>query len=172
MKKAKPNKAFNRAVEDISEVFMFDHWMRFYFIFEEGKKLMVNVPEEVCTQIEKDYPNLKGLVDLMNNEEIDQQKSMNNVCSFIGARFDGTKYSDKIVPKVFDSKDFKMEMYIFNLWIKGHESYLESEVMTFNDWKELYEGWRDQDEVKDYVERLGNAQAGSHIQPPTCSTVQ
>ncbi|WP_421903291.1 hypothetical protein [Maridesulfovibrio sp.] len=172
MKKAKPNKAFNQAVEDISEVFMFDHWMRFYFIFEEGKKLSVKVPEEVCTQIDKEYPNLKGLLDLMNNEEIDQQKSMNTVCSFIGARFDGTKYSSKIVPKVFDSKDFKMEMYLFNLWIKGHESYLESEVMTFKDWQELYDGWREQDEVKNYVERLGNAGSGAHIQPPTCSTVQ
>jgi len=172
MKKTKPNKAFNRAVEDISEVFMFDHWMRFYFIFEEGKKLMVKVPEEVCSQIDKAYPGLKGLLDLMNNDEIDQQKSMNTVCSFIGSRFDGTKYSDKIVPKVFDSKDFKMEMYLFNLWIKGHESYLESEVMTFDDWKELYAGWREQDEVKNYVERLGNAGKGAHIQPPTCSTVQ
>ncbi|ACS81282.1 hypothetical protein [Maridesulfovibrio salexigens] len=172
MKKAKPNKAFNQAVEDISEVFMFDHWMRFYFIFEEGKKLTVKVPEEICTQVDKEYPSLKGLLDLMNNEEIDQQKSMNTVCSFIGARFDGTKYSSKIVPKVFDSKDFKMEMYLFNLWIKGHESYLESEVMTFNDWQELYSGWREQDEVKNYVERLGNAGSGAHIQPPTCSTVQ
>ncbi|HAS88851.1 MAG TPA: hypothetical protein DCS48_06040 [Desulfovibrio sp.] len=172
MKKVKLNKAFNQAVEDISEVFMFDHWMRFYFIFEEGKKLTVKVPEEVCSQVDKEYPGLKGLLDLMNNEEIDQQKSMNTVCSFIGARFDGTKYSSKIVPKVFDSKDFKMEMYLFNLWIKGHETYLESEVMDFNDWKELYSGWREQDEVKNYVERLGNAGSGAHIQPPTCSTVQ
>ncbi|WP_320174343.1 hypothetical protein [Maridesulfovibrio sp.] len=172
MKKAKPNKAFNQAVEDISEVFMFDHWVRFYFIFEEGKKLTVKVPEEVCTQIDKEFPKLKGLLDLMNNEEIDQQKSMNTVCSFIGARFDGTKYNSKIVPKVFDSKDFKMEMYLFNLWIKGHESYLESEVMAFHDWQELYAGWREQDEVKNYVERLGNAGSGAHIQPPTCSTVQ
>lgn len=172
MKKPKINKAFTKAVEDITEVFMFDHWMRFYFIFEEDKKLLVKVPEETLEKIEKDYPMFKSLVDMQNNEEIDQQKSMNNVCSFIGARFDGTKYNSKIVPKVFDSKDFKLEMYLFNLWIKGHESYLESEVMDFNDWKDLYTGWRGQDEVKDYIERLSNAQGGSHIQPPTCTTVQ
>lgn len=172
MKKVKSNKAFDRAVEDISEVFMFDHWMRFYFVFEEEKKLIVKVPDEVGEQVEKEYPGLKGLVDLFNDEEIDQQKSMNNVCAYIGARFDGTKYSPKIVPKVFDSKEFKMGMYIFNLWIKGHESYLESEVMTFTEWKDLYAGWREQDEVKDYIERLGNAGNGAHIQPPTCTTVQ
>ncbi|WP_320171086.1 hypothetical protein [Maridesulfovibrio sp.] len=172
MKKNNPNKAFTRAVEDISEVFMFDQWMRFYYIFEEDKKLTVKVPDEICSQIEKDYPALKGLVDLLNNEEIDQQKSTATVCSYIGSRFDGTKYSSRIVPMVFDSKDFKLEMYIFNLWIKGHESYLESEVMSFNDWKSLYSGWRDQDEVKNYITRLNNAQGGAHIQPPTCNTVQ
>ncbi|WP_319764283.1 hypothetical protein [Maridesulfovibrio sp.] len=172
MKKAKTNKAFDKAVEDITEVFMFDHWTRFYFIFEEDKKLMVKVPEEVCNQVDKEFPGLKGLLDLMNNDEIDQQRSMKIVCSYIGSRFDGSKYSDKIVPKVFDSKAFKMEMYLFNLWIKGHESYLESEVMSFADWKDLYAGWREQDEVKNYVERLGNAGSGAHIQPPTCSTVQ
>ncbi|MBI9110739.1 hypothetical protein [Maridesulfovibrio ferrireducens] len=166
------NKAFDRAVDDVSEVFMFDNWMRFYFIFEEGKKLIVKVPQDVVDQIEKDFPTMHGLVELFNNEEIDQQKSTQNVCAFIGARFDGTKYSDKIVPKVFDSKEFKIETYLFNLWIKGHESYLETEVMGFADWKELYAGWKEQDEVKDYISRLKNAGSGAAIQPPTCTTIQ
>lgn len=166
------NRAFDKAVEDVSEVFMFDHWMRFYFIFEEGKKLTLKVPQEVVSQIEKEFPTLQGLVELSNNEVIDQQKSTQNVCSFIGARFDGTKYSDKIIPRVFDSKEFKIETYLFNLWIKGHESYLESEVMTFAEWKGLYSGWKEQDEVKNYISRLIKAGSGSVIEPPTCTTVQ
>ncbi len=166
------NRAFDKAVEDVSEVFMFDHWMRFYFIFEEDKKLIVRVPKEVVSQVEKEFPTLHGLIELTNNEEIDQQKSTQNVCSFIGARFDGTKYSDKIIPKVFDSKEFKIETYLFNLWIKGHESHLESEVMTFAEWKELYAGWKDLDEVKNYISRLSKAGSGAVIQPPTCTTVQ
>ncbi len=166
------NKAFLRALEDVSEVFMFDQWLRFYFIHEEDKKLIVKVPKEVGDQVEKDFPVMKGLLDMFNNEEIDQQKSTNNVCAFIGARFDGTKYTGKIIPKVFDSKNFKIDTYLFSLWMKGHETYLESEVMTFGDWKELYAGWKDQDEVKDYISRLTNAAPGSAIQPPTCTTVQ
>ncbi len=166
------NKAFTKAIEEITGVFKFDFWMRFYFIFEENNKLYLKVPDEVLEKIKEQTPEYQGLVELLNNEEIDQQKSTNTVCSFIGARYDGTKYSNKIVPKVFDSKQFKLNMYLFNLWIKGHESYLESEVMSFQEWQELYEGWISQEEVQNYITKLEDSKELDKIRVPGTETMQ
>lgn len=166
------NSAYTKAIEDITDVFRFDFWMRFYFIFEENNKLYLKVPENVVEKINKDHPNMIGLVELLNNEEIDQQKSTNTVCSFVSARFDGTKFNSKIVPKVFDSKQFKLNMYIFNLWIKGHESYLESEVMSYDQWTELLEGWLSQQEVQDYIQKLNDSSELDKIRVPGTETVQ
>jgi hypothetical protein len=166
------NSAFTKAIDDITEVFRFDFWMRFYYIFEENNKLYLRVPEEILKEIDEKNPAMTGLVEMLNNDEIDQQKSTNSVCSYVGARFDGTKFSSKIVPRVFDSKQFKVNMYLFNLWIKGHESYLESEIMSFDEWKELYEGWVSQKEVQDYIAKLQDSKEIEMLTVPGTQTIQ
>lgn len=166
------NSAFDKAIDEITDVFKFDFWMRFYFIFEENNKLYLKVPDEVHKKVEENNPEFLGLVDLLNKEEIDQKKSTETVCAFIGARYDGTKFNTKIVPKVFDSKEFKLKMYLFNLWIKGHESYLESEVLSFQEWQELYKGWVGQEEVQKYIAKLKDSKELDKMRVPGTETIQ
>lgn len=145
----------NPVVRDVAEVFQFEHWIRFYFLEErEGGKLFVNIPEEVVAIVNERHPHLAGLVPLLNQAEIDYAKSMTTVSEYVAARLDGEKYEVNAVSAVLDGKAFKVEMYLFNLWLKGHEEMLDETVYGFDGWSEMYGEWKDQDEVKAYVLKL------------------
>ncbi len=58
------------------------------------------------------------------------------------------------MPKMFDSKEFKLEMYVFNLWMKGHADYLDTATLDFSEWLEMYSEWKKMDEVKAYLKKL------------------
>ncbi len=54
---------FVNAINAVSEVLMFENWLRFYFITEEGDKLFIRVPETAETRIREEYPHLFGLLE-------------------------------------------------------------------------------------------------------------
>ncbi|MBU1248892.1 MAG: hypothetical protein KKB70_09345 [Proteobacteria bacterium] len=143
-----------KAAVDACQVLMFDQWMRHYYVKEEGEKLFLSIPEEKMKDIEEKYPDLHPLSAMVNEEELTYEKSQATVCSFIGSRFDGQKYDPTIMPKVFDSKEFKLEMYVFNLWMKGHMSYLDENLLDFSEWQEMYAEWKMMDQVQAYLKKL------------------
>jgi len=158
------------AIKDAIEIFQFDLWLRFHFVTEEDGQLWIRVPDEVMEQIDRDHPALHRLADMVNNAPIDYQRARENVCAYVGARLDGQKYEHTVLPQVFDSAAFKIEMYVFNLWMKMHEQHLEEEYMDFAGWLEMYAGWNSLDEVKEYRAKL----VDSGIDPgtPSCPTAQ
>ncbi|WP_419785511.1 hypothetical protein [Pseudodesulfovibrio sp.] len=158
------------AVKDTIKIFQFDQWIRFYFVKQDGDDLRVEIPEEIMQQVEKDFPNLHGLADMMNNAPIDYQRSQENVCAHVAARLDGQKYDPTILPQVFDNATFKIEMYIFNVWLKMHEQHLDEEYMDFGQWLEMWEGWNSLDQVKEYRKKL--IENGTDPNIPTCGTAQ
>jgi thiaminase len=82
------------------------------------------------------------------------------------------KHSPYLVPKVFDSKHFKLEMYLFNVWLKAYEEGFDSEPdKGFEEWRELYASWRAADEVKKYVQELESSAAPS-VGDPGSRTIQ
>ncbi|AMK12677.1 MAG: hypothetical protein AB7E51_13570 [Pseudodesulfovibrio sp.] len=158
------------AVKDALEIFQFDQWLRFYFVVQKGDDLWMEIPEATLEQIEKDHPSLHRFADLVNDSVLDYQRSQENVCAFVATRLDGQKYEGTVLPQVFDDANFKLEMYIFNVWMKMHESHLDEEVMDFNGWMEMYEGWKSLDEVREYREKL--LASGTDPQTPACDTAQ
>lgn len=158
------------AVKDALEAFQFDQWIRFYFIQEKGDELWVEIPEEVLASLKEENDHLHRYADMVNNAVTDYQRSQENVCSYIAARLDGQKYERTVLPQVFDNATFKVEMYMFNVWIKMHESHLDEEYMDFNAWMEMFEGWKSLDEVKEYRAKL--VDSGTDPQIPECSTQQ
>ncbi|QJB55291.1 hypothetical protein [Pseudodesulfovibrio sp. zrk46] len=158
------------AVKDALEAFQFDQWIRFYFIQEKGEELWIEIPDENIKQIQEDHPHLHRFADLVNNAATDYQRSQENLCSYIAARLDGQKYEQTVLPQVFDNATFKVEMYIFNVWLKMHEQHLDEEYMTFNGWLEMYDGWNSQEEVKEYRAKL--LESGADPQIPECTTAQ
>ncbi len=143
-----------KAAEDIFQVLMFDQWLRHNYIMEKDKKLFLEIPDNDMAEIRKEHPGLASLADIYATDEITYESSQATVFSFIGAKFDGSKYTPETIAKVMDSKDMKIEMYMFNLWIKRHEEYLDAERRSFSEWEEMYRGWLEMDQVKGYREKL------------------
>ncbi len=158
------------AVKDAIEIFQFDQWLRFYFVKQDGEELRIEVPDEVMNQIKEDHPALYRLADLVNDAVTDYKRAQENVCAYVGARLDGQKYEATVLPQVFDSPAFKIEMYIFNIWLKMHEPHLDEDYMNFAGWLEMYDGWNSMEEVKQYRAKL--VQTGTDPGTPACDTSQ
>ncbi len=157
------------AVRDTVRIFQFENWVRFYYIQTEGENMSVVIPDEMLQRIEKEYPALHKLAETMCGS-IDYQKSHDIVCAHVASHLDGSKYDSSVMPKVFDAPQFKIEMYVFNMWMKMHEPYLDEKPLFFSDWEEMWEEWNKLDEVKQYREKL--VQSGQDPQSPTCAAVQ
>ncbi|MEF2229382.1 MAG: hypothetical protein V3571_00480 [Pseudodesulfovibrio sp.] len=162
--------SIKNAVKDTVEIFQFDQWLRFYFVVEDGENLKLRIPDEVMRYIDKEYPALHRLADTTNDTVIDYQRSQENVCAYVAARLDGQKYESTVLPQVFDNATFKIEMYVFNIWMKMHEAHLDEEYLPFGDWLEMYRGWNSLDEVKEYRRKL--LENGTDPGVPTCETAQ
>lgn len=158
------------AVKDALEIFQFDQWVRFYFVKQKGEELWVEISEDVMADLKEKVPGLYAFAEMVNNAVTDYKRSQDNVCSFVAARLDGQKYEPSVLPKVFDNAGFKVEMYIFNVWLKMHEQYLDEEYMDFDGWMEMYEGWNSMDEVQEYRTKL--VESGTDPQMPACNTAQ
>ncbi|NDV18547.1 hypothetical protein GO013_03825 [Pseudodesulfovibrio sp. JC047] len=158
------------AVKDTLEVFQFDQWLRFYFVVEKGEELWIEIPDDTLAEIKKDHPALYGFADMVNNAVTDYKRSQENVCSYVAARLDGQKYESTVLPQVFDNATFKVEMYIFNVWLKMHEKILDEDSLDFNGWLKIYTEWNALDEVTEYRSKLLNS--GTDPQFPSCETTQ
>ncbi|MGE4424297.1 MAG: hypothetical protein AB7D39_18505 [Pseudodesulfovibrio sp.] len=158
------------AIKDAVEIFQFDQWLRFYFVVDKAGKLWIEIPDDKLKKIEENHPDLFRYADMVNDAELDYQRSQDNVCTFVAARLDGQKYEVTVLPQVFDDAKFKVEMYLFNVWLKMHEPHLDEEFMEFGEWLEMYEGWNSLDEVKEYRTKL--LESGADPQIPTCDTAQ
>jgi hypothetical protein len=145
---------FALAVDDIVEVFMFEQWLRYYFVAEKDGRLFLEIPPDELKRLYEKYEHLAPLADMLNREEISYEKSQATVCTFVGARYDGSKYAAGVISRALDSKAFKIELYVFGVWMKGHEAYLDAQRLDFADWREMYAGWNSMEEVKDYRRKL------------------
>lgn len=159
---------FTNAVADIAEVFMFEQWLRHYFVVEKDGKLFIEIPQDDLKEIYENQQHLGSLADMFNNGEINYEKCQATVCSFVGGRYDGSKYGPEVITRALDSKAFKVEMYVFGVWMKGHEQFLDDRRMPFSEWREMYAGWNTMDEVKEYRKKL-MAGGGTPNDPATKS---
>ena len=159
-----------KALRDVSEIFKFENWLRFYFVIEQDDDtLKLEIPAERLEAIQQAHPHLYDLAKLLDGGVIDYETSVKSVCSYVGSRLDGPKYTSTLITNTFDSREFKIEMYLFDLWIKGHEGYLDEAERSFGEWQELFEGWKNTEQVREYHQKLmvSPAQAESD---PDCTT--
>jgi len=144
-----------QAVADVAEVMQFENWLRFYFVKEEeGDAVRIEIPEEVMADLNDKYPHLHDLAAIYHGELVDYKKSCTTTCAHVAMTYDGSKYPPGVVTSIWDSKDLKLEMYLFGLWMQGHENQLEEEFVEFSVWKEGFDQWKGTDEVQDYLNRL------------------
>jgi len=158
---------FKKARQAVREVLMFEHWLRFYFTLEKDAKLFIEMPDEALEGVRGSHAHLIELAERLNHAEVDYQSSQKAVCNFVGQKLDGARFGQDIVPRVLDDKEFKIDAYLFGLWTKSHEAYLDEASRPFAEWIELFEGWLGQNEVQEYRKKLltsapGPAGAAAH----------
>ncbi len=160
---------FGKAVETISEVMMFENWLRFYFIAEEGDKLYIRVPEQGLMRIRENHPALFSLVEEMNGKEVTPQVSRTAVCNHISSEVEGNSIKMGMGGRVFDSQTFQFEMHLFGTWVQSHEEQLDKGFLDFNTWKSLFADWKKSDKVREHIEELRDAMTRSSSD---CTTQQ
>lgn len=153
------------AARQVVRILMFEHWIRYYFVTENNDKLFIEVPEDVLKQTFEGHPELAPLIDMVNHRQTSFELSHTNVCAFINAFLGTRAYDPQQLPGVFDDKGFKIDMYMFNLWIKGHERHLDNGVMSFSEWLEMYSSWLAMDEVKAYRAKLESGEESAMADP-------
>ena len=141
-------------VKDIIRVFIFEHWARFYYAAQRDGKVFLEIPAELMAKLREKHPDLAPLLESANTKELSYESCQANVGSFVCSLLDGTKYPAGMVTKCLDSKDFRIELHLFNLWLQGHEGYLEQHSLTFEDWLEMFANWKLMDKVREFIAKL------------------
>ncbi len=130
------------AQEDISEVFKFEFWLRFYFIEEENGKLSINLDDQVIEKMEKEYGHLSNIASSLNKIELTPETCRQIIVEHLMDQFDGKKFEIGYIPKTLDTVAFKSEIQLFNTWAHLYEEQLDKNVLGFNNWIKLYEEWK------------------------------
>ncbi len=135
-----------KIIEDLSAVVKFEQWVRFYFIKKEGDDLVIAPEPEHLKMIKTLYAEYYELVEAMCLVKMTPQISQQLILDFIRNHFDGQKYKSTQIHKALDSKDFSIEMYLFNMWLELHDNQLSEQIIGFDEWVGLYETWKDSDQ--------------------------
>jgi hypothetical protein len=136
------------AIKEISEVFKFELWLRFYFIQENDGKLLLDLDEQVIDKMKKEYGHLAELASDMNKTELNPVVCQEYIVRHLTGHFEGKKYEIGYVPKVLDSVAFKAELQLFNTWAHLYEDQLDKNTLGFEKWKKLYDDWRESESAR------------------------
>jgi len=130
------------AIKDLSRVFQFELWLRFYFIHDDEGKLSINLDEEMLQKMEEKYGHLAELARTLSEKEITPEACRQAIVEHIMHQFDGIKYDVGFVPRIMDHAVFKGEIQLFNTWAGLHEEQLDRKVLDFDRWIEIYDEWK------------------------------
>lgn len=161
---------FQSVLAEVAEAMQFENWLRFYFLRQgEDGALVMDIPAEAAEAIRREHEFLWPLAEALNGKPVDYQTSVNEVCTFAARFLDGARHRAGLVDKVFDSRDFKLEMHLFGLWLAGHEAAFDQEQLSFGKWRDIFAGWKASDQVREY---LAKAAAPGAESDSSCKTVQ
>lgn len=144
--------SFQKAVDQLIDVIMFENWLRFYFIREnaetdpeqdgEEPELYLELPEKAMNKIRELYPELYPLAERLNDKKIDFETSRQGVMTFIMENVDGKMMPRGEVQSVFSSRIFQQELELFHAWTQLHEEQLDQTFFDFGAWRTLFHEWR------------------------------
>jgi hypothetical protein len=153
-------------IEELSAVVKFEQWVRFYFIKKEGEDLVIAPEPEHMQKIKMLYAEYYELVEAMCLVKMTPQTSQQLILDFIRNHFDGQEYKSTQIHKALDSRDFSIEMYLFNMWLELHDDQLSEQIIGFDEWVGLYDTWKDSDQGQKVLLSMesGSASTGSASQ--------
>ena len=156
-----------KALKELSRVFKFELWIRFYFLQETDDKLQVFLSEEQMNKIHEEYGELADLVKNMTKVNLTPEASQKAIVEFIGEKYDGTKYNLGTVPEIMNSAGFRAEVEVFNMWVSLHEQQLDENFLPFHKWEEAFEEWKGTEQAKKIITSFTMGQKG--VPTSSCS---
>lgn len=157
------------AIRDLSRVFQFELWLRFYFIHEDEGKLSINLGDEMLQKMEEKYGHLAELARTLSEREITPEECRKAIVEHIMHQFDGVKYDVGFVPRIMDHAVFKGEIQLFNTWAGLHEEQLDRKVLDFDKWIEIFDEWKSSESAQKVNMTLGT-QDTEHQHPGSDKT--
>lgn len=135
-------KKFKQALKDTTDICKFEHWLRFYFLKEQGDQLRLVIPEENLIYLQKEYEPFSGLAKELNHQFLTPELSQKTLIEYISRTLDGPVYDHTLINSVLNSKSFEAEMSAFHIWTEVHADQLEEKTMDFKEWMQLFEAWK------------------------------
>lgn len=142
------------ALHEVTRVFHFEYWLRFYFIEERDGSLYIHLTPEQTQQLQATYPDFWDLVERVQGEALSPEVSQRCVVEFLQVNFEGQKYSGATVLQILDSKEFSAEMYLFDTWVTVHEEQLSQKIYGFDYWMHVYAEWKNSDRTQQLRQSL------------------
>ena len=152
----------HNALNDMSQVFHFEFWLRYYFIEEKDGHLFIELSDEQAKQMQASFPDYWELVEHVQGRPLSPELSQQSVVEFLQVNFEGKKYPANTVLKVLDSKDFSVEMYLFNTWVDLHEEQFMQKIYGFDYWMRIYEEWKVTEKAQQLSQSLKLQMQGEH----------
>jgi hypothetical protein len=139
---------------EMAKVFHFEFWLRYYFIEERDNEIYIGLSEEQAKQMQAQFPDYWELVERVQDQPLSPELSQQAVVEFLQLNLDGKKFPQNSVPKILDSKEFSIEMYIFDTWVNLHEEQLMQKIYGFDYWMHAFAEWKTSEKGQQLVQSL------------------
>lgn len=136
----------NQVLSDVSRVFMFEHWLRFYFVQEQEGEISLELTSAQLKKIHGTYGELGELAERMNGENLSPEICRSFIVDFLRDQYDGKKYPMGMVPQLLDQPVFQLELALFNVWANLHEAQLEEGILGFEKWEDFFSTWKESEQ--------------------------
>jgi hypothetical protein len=130
------------ALIDTAKVFHFEFWLRYYFIQERDGNLFIELTDQQKKQMQAQFGDYWELVDRVQDIPLSPELSQQSVVEFLQLNFENKKYPANTVVNILDSKEFSVEMYLFDTWVNLHEAQLMQKIYGFDYWMTAFEEWK------------------------------
>lgn len=139
---------------EVAKVFHFEFWLRYYFIEERDNELFIAITDEQMEHMRKQFPDFVELAERMMGVALTPELSQMRVVEFLQLHYEGSRFPPNSIPKILDSKDFSVEMYLFDTWLNLHENQLMQKIYGFDQWMHFLDEWKQSDKAQQLMHSL------------------
>lgn len=139
---------------EVAKVFHFEFWLRYYFIEERENELFIVITDEQIERMRKLFPNFVELAERMQGVALTPELSQMRVVEFLQLHYEGNRFPPNSISKILDSKDFSIEMYLFDMWLNVHEAQLSQKIYGFDQWMHFFEEWKQSPKAQQLMQSL------------------
>ena len=123
----------------LRDLLLFEQWLRFYFITEEGEALVLHVPENVALRVRE---NASDLADLMDDLTDRQLEAADALAVVFAAAAEMLGEGGPAPEALFSDPALQTELGLFRGWVQEHERELDEKLYGFRAWLQRFDDWQ------------------------------